>query len=78
MSFISDQSKRVKIKDEKIIQWRTELSCSNIQYRNRKDNVAVDCLSRDISSCSALNSSKNTVKLHKTIKQCHPVDTCIA
>ena len=68
-----DQSKRGKIKNDKIMHWRTELSCYgfNIQYRPGKENVVADCLSHDtVYSCSTLNSSENLLDLHKAL--CHP------
>ena len=68
VSFMFDQSKKGKIKNNKIMRWRTELSCYsfNIQHRPVKDNVVTDCLSRDTAySCSTLNSCENPLDLHK-------------
>ena len=68
-----DQSKKGKIKNYKIICWRTELSCYSfdIQYQPVKDNILPDCLSRDtVYFCITLNSSENLFDLYKAL--CHP------
>ena len=73
VSFMFDQSKKGKIENDKIMSWRTELSCHNfdIQYRLGKDNIVADCLSRNTAySCSTLNSPEKLVDLHKAL--CHP------
>ena len=54
VSFMFNQNRKGKIKNDKIMRWRTKLSCYryDIQYCPGKYNQAADCLTR--SSCSAL------------------------
>jgi hypothetical protein len=68
----SSEGKHGKIKNDKILRWRIELSNLNfdIKYRPGKDNVTADCLSR--AQCSALSQTGdlNLKELH--ISLCHP------
>ena len=54
VSFMFNQNRKGKNKNDKIMRWRTELSCYryDIQHGPGKYNHATDCLTR--SSCSAL------------------------
>ncbi|CAM1325736.1 Uncharacterised protein at_DN2520 [Pycnogonum litorale] len=57
-----------KIKNDKILRWRTELSCYDydIKYRPGKQNFTADCLSRTI--CAS--SFDSLQQLHSAL--CHP------
>ncbi len=66
-----DTQKHGKIKNDKILRWRIELSCFDFEivYRPGKDNLTADCLTR--AHCSAvLNSNKKLLELHEGL--CHP------
>ena len=60
--------KHSKIKNEKIMRWRLELSCYSydIVYRPGKSNLAADALSR---VCNSISSNK-LYELHQSL--CHP------
>ena len=68
VSFMFDNSHASKIKNDKILRWRMELSPFqfDISYRPGKDNIAADTLSR---AC-ATSSQSNLVKIHEDL--CHP------
>ena len=83
VSYMFNQNHQGKIKNDKIMRWRTELGCYSydIQYRPGKYNQAADCLTR--SSCSALlsnnesplcsyiiNNKEKLEELHNAL--CHP------
>ena len=57
-----DKYHRGKIKNEKFLRWRLELSCFSfdIVYRPGRDNVPADTLSRAVMS--------NTAALLRTVK----------
>ena len=61
---------RGKVKNEKILRWRIELSCLDfdVKYRPGKENVTADCLTR--AYCSALSHPDALKELH--IGLCHP------
>ena len=69
VSYMFDIKSRGKIKNEKILRWRMELSCFDfdIVYRPGKDNIPPDTLSRGV--CNALSPPK-LYDLH--IALCHP------
>ena len=64
-----DRKQRGKIKNDKIMRWRMELSCYNfnIVYRPGKENIPPDTLSRGNSN--AMNSG-SLDELHQAL--CHP------
>ena len=64
-----DDKQRTKIKNDKILRLRIELSCFSydVVYRPGKDNPAADALSR--SHCSSL-TSVDLKQLHESL--CHP------
>ena len=70
VSFMFDPQSLGKIKNEKIARWRVELSCFvfDINYREGKQNLAADLLSRTY-NC-AVHSESNLMKLHSDL--CHP------
>ena len=70
VAFMYDSNHRSKIKNEKIIRWRMELSPFrfDIIYRPGKDNAAADALSRI--SGSLVSSKYNLKDLHEAL--CHP------
>ena len=67
--FMFDTQNRGKIKNEKILRWRINLASFSfdIQYRDGKENVAADTLTR--TSCATLTDNK-LLALHKSL--CHP------
>ena len=69
VSFMLDNRKRTKIKNNKIQCWRLELSSYSytILYRPGKDNAAADSLTR--AHCNAISSS-NLPEIHDAF--CHP------
>jgi len=69
VTFIFDQKHKGKIKNDKILRWRIELSCYNfdIVYKPGWDNVPPDALSR--MSC-ALPNDESLRQLHDAL--CHP------
>ena len=71
VSFMLDQKNRSKIKNDKILRWRIELSMFtfDIQYRPGKLNAVADPLSR-ISCCSSISSNLTLESIHR--KLCHP------
>ena len=71
VSYMFDYNKHGKIKNDKILRWRAELSCFNfeIKYRPGKDNVTADCLTR--AHCNAFGSNLiRLTELHDGL--CHP------
>ena len=70
VAFMYASNHRSKIKNEKIIRWRMELSPFrfDIIYRPGKDNAAADALSRI--SGSLVSSKYNLKDLHEAL--CHP------
>ncbi|CAC5405006.1 unnamed protein product [Mytilus coruscus] len=69
VSYMFDSKKHGKVKNDKIIRWRTELSCYSydIKYRLGRDNASADCFSR--AYCSSV-SSDTLSELHSAL--CHP------
>ena len=69
VSYMFNQHHRGKIKNDKIMRWRLELSCYSfdIVYRPGKENVAPDTFSRSTCASSAHDS---LYKLHDSL--CHP------
>ena len=69
VSYMFDQRHRTKIKNDKIMRWRLELSCYSfdIVYRPGKDNVPPDTLSR--ATCAS-DADGSLYKLHESL--CHP------
>ena len=65
-----DNEQRGKIKNDKIMRWRTELSCYSfdIVYRPGVENIPPDTLSRAF--CAALPSAGALGELHNSL--CHP------
>lgn len=69
VSFMFEQKHNSKIKNEKIMRWRLELSCYkfDIVYRPGKENAPADTLSRITAS---INSKPNLKEIHNSL--CHP------
>lgn len=69
VSFMFD-SKHGKVKNEKIIRWRLELSCYkyDIVYRPGKQNIVADTFSRV--TAAVVSTSDSLLSLHQ--KLCHP------
>ena len=69
VSFIFDPAKHGKIKNDKLLRWRIELSCYDfdIKFRPGRDNAAADCLSRITASVPSFDSLQ---KIHSAL--CHP------
>lgn len=69
LSFIFNQKHSSKIKNDKILRWRLELSSYSfdIIYRPGKDNIVADTLSR---ICGAMNNNNKLYELHESL--CHP------
>lgn len=69
VSFIFNPSKHGKIKNDKLLRWRIELSCYDfdIKFRPGKENAAADCLSRVTASMPSYDSLK---EIHSAL--CHP------
>lgn len=69
VSYMFDAKNHGKIKNDKIIRWRVELSCYSydILYRPGKQNVAADALSRGV--CHSINN-RSLLELHEAL--CHP------
>ena len=69
VSYMFDQKHKGKIKNDKIMRWRLELSCYSfdISYLPGKENIPADTLSRVACSISSENS---LYKLHESL--CHP------
>ncbi len=65
VSFIFDQGRHGKTKNDKIERWRLQMSCYDfeIQFRPGDQNVSADCLSRAV--CSA------TSKHYETLQELH-------
>ena len=70
VAFMLDSRRRSKIKNNKVQQWRKELSSYsyNIKYRPGKRNVGPDTLSRAV--CSSLTESSSLEDIHNNY--CHP------
>lgn len=69
VSYMFDQRHKTKIKNDKIMRWRLELSCYSfdIIYRPGKDNIPPDTLSR--ATCASATED-SLYKLHESL--CHP------
>ena len=69
VSFIFDSGKHGKIKNDKLLRWRIELSCHDfdIKFRPGRDNAAADCLSRVTASIPSYDSLQ---EIHNAL--CHP------
>ena len=69
VSFMSDNRKRTKIKNNKIQCWRLELASYsyNILYRPGKENAAADSLTRGFCSSTSISS---LAEIHASL--CHP------
>ncbi|KAG8334372.1 hypothetical protein J6590_108547 [Homalodisca vitripennis] len=69
LSFIFDQKHSSRIKNDKIMRWRLELSpfSYDIQYRPGKENVSADALSR---ICNASTTDNKLFEMHQAL--CHP------
>ena len=68
-SFMFNNKRNTKIKNDKIQRWRMELACYNfdIQYRPGEENVPADSFTRLF--CSAISTGK-LAELHSSL--CHP------
>ena len=71
VAFMFDGRQVGKVKNEKIMRWRLELSsyCYDIIYRPGTENASADALSRS-AVCSASDNRKLLVELHSAL--CHP------
>ena len=69
VTFVMDNRKRTKIKNNKILNWRLESASLSytIQYRPNPENVAADTLSR--STCSAQSNKYSLEEIHAGL--CH-------
>ena len=76
VAYMFDNKQRGKIKNDKIMRWRTELSCYrfDIVYRPGAENVPPDTLSRAFSA--AIPSAASLGELHNSL--CHPGVTRMA
>lgn len=74
VSFMFNATNFGKVKNEKILRWRLELSCFNYEiiYRPGNQNEAADAFSRYCSVISEISLKKLT-DLHETL--CHPGET---
>ena len=72
VSFMFDNKHNGKVKNDKILRWRIELSCLDfdIKYRPGNKNVSADCLSRAYCSATSPTSNKTLHELHSAM--CHP------
>ncbi len=71
VSYMFDKHQKSKIKNDKIMRWRMELSCFNfdIVCRPGEENVAPDAFSR--SNCLSASVNINSLfEIHKSL--CHP------
>ena len=66
-----DKRKNSKIKNDKIMRWRMELSCFdfNIVYRPGKENISSDTFSRSYCSSTGMGH-RPLLDLHESL--CHP------
>ena len=71
VSYMFDKRQKNKIKNDKIMRWRMELSCFDfdIIYRPGKDNIPPDTLSRAF-SCSLSPDLDSLRRIHQAL--CHP------
>ena len=71
VAYMFDSKQRGKIKNEKIMRWRTELSCYSfdIVYRPGSENISADTLSRAYCATTYLPHS-DLNQLHNSL--CHP------
>ena len=71
VAYMIDSKQRGKIKNKKIIRWRTELSCYSfdIVYRPGSENISADTLSRAYCATTYLPHS-GLNQLHNSL--CHP------
>ena len=69
VAFMFNQKLKGKIKNDKIMRWRIDLSCYSfdIEYKPGRENVAPDTLSRLVCAVPTINS---LYKLHDAL--CHP------
>jgi hypothetical protein len=70
VSYMFDNRRRGKIKNEKIQRWRMELACFDydIIYRPGRDNSAADTLTRAF--CNAVQPDNSLRSIHEAL--CHP------
>ena len=70
VTYMFDQHRKGKIKNDKIMRWRVELSCYSfdIIYRPGKENIPPDTLSR--ATCAGTDPRQSLYKLHESL--CHP------
>ena len=72
--FMFDGKNKGKVKNEKILRWRLELTCFDfdISYREGRQNVVADALSRIpyASDCVSAVTDDDLAKLHDAL--CHP------
>ena len=72
VSFMFDQKHNGKVKNDKILRWRIELSTLDfdIQYRPGPLNVTADCLSRATCASATRPVRKSLAQIHEDL--CHP------
>ena len=70
ITYMFNSQRHGKIKNDKIMRWRVELSCYSydIIYRPGRMNLAADALSR--STCASVEPTNSLSKLHDQL--CHP------
>ena len=71
VSYMFDKQKNSKIKNDKNMRWRMELSCFDfdIVYRPRKENISSDIFSRSYCSSTGMGH-RPLLDLHESL--CHP------
>lgn len=69
--YMFDKLHKNKIKYDKVLRWRMELSCYDFEivYRPGKDNIPSDTFSRSYCGVTC-NDSQSLISLHDTL--CHP------
>ena len=71
--YMFDKQHKNRIKNDKILRWRMELSCYNfdIVYRAGRDNITPDLFSRSYTYCSvACRDQRSLAAIHDAL--CHP------
>lgn len=72
VSYIFNSKKLTKIKNDKLMRWRCELSCFDFEiiHRPGKENVAADAMSRVVSASLTVKEFDKLKKIHADLS--HP------